>query len=77
MRRSDCIRKINENFKQRNLGKYHKNDKELYNKLNPYLANAINNAKWLETRYENTLPSEMNPCTKVYKLVELLNKYIS
>lgn len=77
MRRNDCIRKINENFKQRNLGKYHKNDKELYNKLNPYLANAIKNAKWLETRYENTLPSEMNPCTKVYKLVELLNKYIS
>lgn len=76
MRRKDCIKKIDENFRKRNLGKYYKNDKELYNKLNPYLKDAIQNAKWLEARYENVLPSEMNPCTKVYKLVELLNRYI-
>lgn len=76
IKRSDCIKKINENFKQRKLGKYYKNDKDLYNKLNPYLNNAIENAKWLEKQYENIQPAEMNPCTKVYKLVELLNKYI-
>lgn len=50
----------------------------LYNKLSPYLMSAIENAKWLESQYkENQQPSEMNPCTKVYRLVELLNKYIS
>lgn len=77
MKRKDCIKKINENFKKRNIGKYSKNDKELYDKLSPYLITAIENAKWLEEQYdENENPSEMNPCTKVYKLVELLNKYI-
>ncbi len=73
--RKDCIKKINENFKQRGLGKYRKNDEKLYNILEPYLKFAVNNAKWLESTYNNKLPSEMNPCTKVYKLVELLNKY--
>lgn len=74
--RKDCIKKINQNFKQKNLGKYTKNDEELYSKLNPYLSSAIDNAKWLDSKYHNKLPSEMNPCTKVYKLVELLDKYI-
>ena len=74
--RNNCIKKINQNFAQRNLGKYKKNDEDLYDKLSPYLSTAIQNAKWLDSKSENKLPSEMNPCTRVYKLVELLNKYI-
>ena len=75
--RSDCIKKINENFKKEDLGRYKKNDEKLYEKLKPYLKNAIENAKWLDSKYSNKkLPSQMNPCTKVYQLVELLNKYI-
>ena len=58
------------------MGEYKKNDKKLYDKLTPYLLIAINNAKWLDSKYKNMLPSEMNPCTKVYKLVEILNKYV-
>ncbi len=74
--RKECIKKINEKFKQKNLGKYEKNDKDLFFKLMPYLNDAIKNAKWLEAKYVDELPSDRNPCTKVYKLVELLNKYI-
>ena len=74
--RKDCIKKINQIFNQKNLGKYRKNDENLYNKLSPYLVTAISNAKWLDSRYSNLPPSKMNPCTKVYKLVELLEKYI-
>ena len=74
--RKDCINKLNEYFKQNKLGKYKKNDKKLYEKLRPYLDTAIENAKWLEKRQNDKLPSEANPCTKVYELVELLNKYI-
>lgn len=74
--RKDCISKLNEYFKKNKLGKYKKSDEELYNKLSPYLDTAIENAKWAETRYDDELPSEKNPCTKVYQLVELLNKYI-
>ncbi len=71
------IEKLNENLKKKKLDKYQKNDKQLYNKLKPYLEDAIQNAKWLEANYSrDALPSEMNPCTKVYKLVEVLKKYI-
>lgn len=77
MGRKDCIKKINENFAKRKLGKYQKNDIKIYEKLKPYQSEAIRNAKWLEKNYvETMLPSEMNPCTKIHKLVELLNKYI-
>ena len=74
--RKDCVKKINQNFNKRKMGEYKKNDKKLYDKLTPYLFIAINNAKWLDSKYKNMLPSEMNPCTKVYKLVEILNKYV-
>lgn len=73
--RSEVIKKVNENFLKQKLGKYKKNDEELYNKLKPYLDEAISNAKWLETRYNGEKPAQMNPCTKVYTLVELLKKY--
>ena len=76
MGRKDCIKKINENFAKKKLGKYQKNDIKIYEKLKPYQSEAIRNAKWLEDSYDETmLPSKMNPCTKVHKLVELLNKY--
>lgn len=75
--RKDCIKKLNENFKQHNIGTYRKNDEELYEKLKPYIYTAIQNAKWLEGRYDAKLtPAEMNPCTRVYKLVELLTKFM-
>lgn len=74
--RKECIKKLNLYFKQKELGKYEKNDKELYNKIKPYEEKAIKNAKWLESRYNNELPSKMKPCTKVHHLVEFLNKYM-
>lgn len=74
--RKECIKKLNEIFKKNNLGKYLKNDEGLYDKLRPYLNDAIANAKWLENQYIDKIPSKMNPCTKVYELIELLNKYI-
>lgn len=74
--RKDCIRKLNTHFKQRKLGKYEKNDEKLYEKIKPYEETAIKNAKWLENKYNTQLPSQMNPCTKVYYLIEFLNKYM-
>ncbi len=76
MGRKECIQKINENFRQKNLGTYQKNDENLYQKLTPYVAIAIQNAKWLDAKYTSELPAKRNPCTKVYELVELLHKYI-
>lgn len=76
MQRKDCIKKINENFKQNDLGKYQKTDENLYEKLNPFLNTAIENAKVLDDKNKDKLPSQANPGTKVYQLVEFLNKYM-
>ena len=76
MSRKDCIKKINQNFKQNKIGEYKKNSSNLYEKLQPYLDVAIENAKWLDKKNKNNKPSDSNPCTKVYKLIEILNKYI-
>ena len=76
MQRKDCIKKINENLKQNGLGKYQKTDENLYEKLNPFLNTAIENAKVLDDKNKDKLPSQANPGTKVYQLVEFLNKYM-
>lgn len=75
--RKDCIKKLNNHFKQNKLGKYEKNDENLYERIKPYEETAIKNAKWLESRFDNNeLPAQMNPCTQVHHLIEFLNKYI-
>lgn len=75
--RKDCIKKLNNHFKKNKLGKYEKNDENLYEKIKPYEETAIKNAKWLESRFDNNeLPAQMNPCTQVHHLIEFLNKYI-
>ncbi|MCG8389714.1 MAG: RloB family protein [Cytophagales bacterium] len=58
--------------------KYKKNDKEMYGLINERgnQDNAINWARKLEERYDGSNPSMENPVTKVYKLVEFLDRYL-
>ncbi len=74
--RKNCVKKVNEQFKKNKIGEYKKNDRDIFEKTRPYLLTAIENAKWLEKKYTTEKPSQQNPCTKVYELVEILNKYI-
>lgn len=74
--------KLNEIFKQYNLGDkvYRKNYENIYNLVNTYggVDAAIKNAKRRMADYEKDInkPSEYNPGTMVYALVEELKKYL-
>lgn len=55
---------------------YKKNIKDIYEKLKDKIPKAIRNAKKLYKNYaKGTPPSKMCPATRVYELVEYLQKY--
>ena len=57
--------------------KYLKNDTAMYAKLLDKQLNAVRWAKMLIENYgEKHNPEKHNPCTKVYELVEFLNRYL-
>jgi hypothetical protein len=58
--------------------KYQKNSTTMYEEIKEKQTVAIRNAKKLLTNFTNgETPSQMNPSTTVFKLVEELNKYLS
>ncbi len=56
------------------LGRYEKNDTEMFDKLLPYRATAIRNALTLLSRYDPPRPERDNPSTTVHLLVQELLK---
>lgn len=72
------LNELDKEFKRNNLGNYHKNDKDVFNKVtkNGNLNKAITNSKKLVERFKDKKPSESNPMTNVYKIVEDLKEYI-
>lgn len=82
LHRDEWNRKLDEIFKEYDLGegKYRKNYEDIYNIVNVYdgVNLAIKNAKRRMAAFEERQckPSEYDPGTMVYKLVEELKKYI-
>jgi len=82
LHRNEWNKKLDDIFRQNNLkdGKYKKNYEDIYNLLNLYdgVNTAIKNAKRRMSDFSNErdIPSEYNPGTMVYKLVEELRRYI-
>lgn len=82
LHRNEWNKKLDEIFKQYNLGegKYQKNYENIYNMVNTFdgVATAIKNAKRRMAAFdqERCKPSEYNPGTMVYKLVEELKQYL-
>lgn len=76
--RSEYYRMLKEQFKKRKMGKYEKNDKDIFYKLmqfgNP--KSAIFFAKKLYEEKKDRLYSKAVPCTTVFMLVEELAKYL-
>ena len=74
--------KLNELFQKYNLGDgtYQKNYEDIYNMVNIHngVSTAIKNAKRRMEKFEKGgyKPSEYDPGTMVYKLVEELKKYL-
>lgn len=82
LHRDDWNEKLDEIFQQYDLGegKYQKNYVDIYNMVNTYdgVSTAIKNAKRRMAGFdvEKFKPSEYDPGTVVYKLVEELKQYI-
>ena len=78
----NIIEKLNEIFKQYNLGDgtYRKNYDNIYDLVNVYdgVNSAIRNAKRRMAGFvdERDIPSQYDPGTMVYKLVEDLKRYL-
>lgn len=75
--------KLDEIFAQYNLGEgcYHKNYEDIYNMVNVYdgVSTAIKNAKRRMADFKKDIdkPSDFDPGTTVYKLVEELRQYLT
>ena len=82
LHRDDWCEKLNEIFKQYNLGDgiYHKNCEEIFDLVNQYdgVNTAIKNAKRRMDGFREgkDVPSEYDPGTTVYKVVEELMGYL-
>lgn len=82
LHRNEWNDKLDDLFKQYNLGdgKYKKNYKDIYNMLNKLdgVNTAIKNAKRRMDKFDEkkSKPSEYEPATTVYKLVEKLKSYL-
>lgn len=82
LHRYDWNEKLNEIFKQYNLGDgtYRKNYDNIYDLVNVYdgVNSAIRNAKRRMVGFvdERDIPSQYDPGTMVYKLVEDLKRYL-
>lgn len=76
--RKDYINKLNEYLIKANVGKYTKNNKEIFNILLSIGSpqNAIINAEKLLTMHNGKTPADSVPCTTVHKLVESLAVYL-
>lgn len=72
------LNELDKEFKHNNLGNYHKNDKDVFKKVtkDDNLSKAITNSKKLVEKFKDKKPSESNPMTNVYKIVEDLKEYI-
>ncbi|MDP8170538.1 RloB family protein [Pasteurella skyensis] len=66
----NCIKELNIHWNNNFKKKYGKSDAQPYVKLKTKLNNAINNAKKAQNDADST--GEMNPSTRVYKLVDYL-----
>lgn len=74
--RTEYFPKLSDNLKAISKGEYVKNREDIFDVLEPYVDDAIRNAKALDGSNKGRSPSNSKPGTKVYELVEKLKPYI-
>ena len=72
------LEELNKEFEKNNLGKYTKNDTNIFDKVTSEgkLHTAIKNCEHMEELDRDGQASQRNPMTKVYKLVDGLKEYL-
>ena len=77
--KNDALKELKKQFQNSNLGKYSKNDKEIFEKITKdnRLETAIKNCKEIYEQFKSiSTESSKNPCTTVFMLVEDLSEYL-
>ena len=76
LHRDEYWPKLTECLRSRNLGTYYKNRPDMFDVLQPYMDDAIRNAKMLEEINAQKMPSRSTPGTMVHHLIEMLRPYL-
>ena len=76
--KDDVLQELNKEFQKKGLGDYTKNDTTIFEKVTSEgkVDTAIKNCKYMEELNKDGQPSQRNPMTKVYKIVEGLKEYL-
>ena len=77
--KNDALKELKKQFQNSNLGKYSKNDKEIFEKITKdnRLKIAIKNCKEIYEQFKSiSIEASKNPCTTVFMLVEDLSEYL-
>ena len=77
--KNDALKELKKQFQNFNLGKYSKNDKEIFEKITKdnRLETAIKNCKEIYEQFKSiSTEASKNPCTTVFMLVEDLSEYL-
>lgn len=76
--KDSVIAELDKEFEKNGLGKYNKNDKDIFEKItnDNKINTAIENCKCMEGLNKDGQASSRNPMTKVYKIVEELKEYL-
>lgn len=72
------LKELNREFQKNGLENYSKNDKTIFDKVTneKRLNTAIKNCEYMEELNKNKDPSQKNPMTKVYKIIDNLKEYL-
>lgn len=76
LHRKEYFPKLDECLQSINAGKYEKNREDMYYVLNPYMDDAIRNAKALSEINRGKSPSESAPGTMIFKFIEKIKPYL-
>ena len=76
--KDDVLQELSNEFQKNGLGKYAKNDENIFNKAisEGRLHTAIRNCEYMEEINKDGQASKRNPMTKVYKIVDGLKEYL-
>ena len=76
--KDDVLQELSNEFQKNGLGKYAKNDENIFNKAisEGRLHTAIRNCKYMDEINKDGQASKRNPMTKVYKIVDGLKEYL-
>lgn len=76
--RAECLKVVKDEFKKKLKIDYAKNNKDSYKKLKSKMNIAVANSKRLyqEMKRDRISPTNANPCTTVFQLVEVLKSKI-